>query len=184
MTNPNTQEPKRGFWWWLTAILAPVGVVSGPIAMMDMVSGVIEWNGPFEYLSNWWETYVGRHADAVVLYVARLLEVSPPPAWVTDYFTLGLLFAVSAARAVTLIVRLSFGGDEAEGLFILALALVALWPLVFSFVLFATLRHYVWVVRGERRASHPPLLILTLAPFLIFVALFVANLIYGAASQT
>jgi hypothetical protein len=46
MTAVDTQGNKRDFSWWVTAILAPLGILGGPIAIAEMFKGLIKWKGP------------------------------------------------------------------------------------------------------------------------------------------
>jgi hypothetical protein len=80
-------------------ILTPVGILGGPIAGADLVSGVIEWKGIFPYILAYWDIYVSAPLSRIVGAVAELLKFPEPPEILVDYFTLSVLLFASFFRA-------------------------------------------------------------------------------------
>lgn len=80
-------------------ILTPIGILGGPIAGADLVSGVIEWKGFFPYLLAYWDIYVSAPLSRIVGAVAEFLNFPEPPETLIDYFTLSVLLVASFIRA-------------------------------------------------------------------------------------
>ena len=68
MSNPSRQ---RGFIWWITALLAPLGVLGGVVGLMSLSAGVI-WKGPFAYLVIFWSEQVRVPFADVLNFLASL----------------------------------------------------------------------------------------------------------------
>lgn len=157
---------KRGFLWWLSAILAPIGLFGGPVEIANMVSGVVEWRGPIGYLVNFWSENVSVHFANVFGLVTNLFNLPPLSDVVVSYLTLGVLFCTSMLRAATLM------GIKLSPLMLIFALLpsVFIWP--------AALWHAVPAFM-EKKSRGPAILIM--APFLIFLVLFLINAVWANA---
>jgi hypothetical protein len=93
----------RRISWWLTAALAPVGLLAGPFAIADLISGLIEWKGWIAFLIHYWDQNVSEPITRVLANLAETLALPRPPEFVSDYLTLGLIYAIGVARAHQLI---------------------------------------------------------------------------------
>jgi hypothetical protein len=96
----------RGAWWWFMAILAPIGILGGPIAIAEMFSELIYWKSPIQYIVQWWGVHISEPFHRIFEWFAQLAGLNLPlpswTKWVTDYVVLGLLFFGNEVRAWTL----------------------------------------------------------------------------------
>ena len=167
-----TAEPQpvattnRDFVWWLSAILAPIGLFGGPIEIANMVSGVVEWRGPIGYLVNFWSENISIHFANVFGLLTGLFSVPPLSDFVVSYLTLGILLCTSLLRAATLL------GHRFSPLMIVLAVLPGIftWPAV----VFSAAPAFL-----QKKSRGPAILIL--APFLIFPVLFIINALWAYA---
>jgi len=103
VTTLNDIGERRGFWWWATAILTPVGFVGGPLAIADILAGLIHWNGWLGYLVHYWDEYVSEPFRLILTYIANGLSLPRPPELLVDYVALGVLLVAGFLRALVLI---------------------------------------------------------------------------------
>ena len=160
---PIQTTANRGFIWWLSVVLAPIGLFGGPIEIANMVSGVVEWRGPIGYIVNFWSENVSVHFANVFGLVTNFFNIPPLSDLVVSYLTLGVLFCTSMLRAMTLLRR-----DVPPLMLWLVLPTgVFAWPVVFLQLggLF------------EKKSRGATLLIL--APFLLFVVLWLINAVWA-----
>ncbi len=159
----------RGFLWWLSVILAPIGLFGGPIEIANMVSGVVAWHGPIGYIVNFWSENISVHFANVFGLITNFFHVPPLSEFVVSYLTLGILLCTSMLRASTLL-----------GIKVPPLMLVfALLPGIFTWpaALFSAGPALL-----QKKSRGPALLIL--APFLIFVVLWIINALWTQPSAT
>jgi hypothetical protein len=154
----------RGFLWWLSVILAPIGLFGGPIEIANMVSGLVEWRGPIGYAVNFWSENVSVHFANLFGLLTGLFNIAPLSDLVVSYLTLGILLCTSLLRASTLLgvkispMMLIFG--LLPGIFAWPAAVFSAGP---AFL--------------EKKSRGPATLIL--APFLIFVGLWIVNALWA-----
>lgn len=102
---PSTGAQRRSFWWWLGAVLAPLGILGGPVAMADLFSGLIEWRGPIGFLVSYWDRAISEPFHRIFQFVVDSIPWDLSfPAWFSDYVALGILLVTSLYRALFLIV--------------------------------------------------------------------------------
>ncbi|MBC7769269.1 MAG: hypothetical protein H7124_10825 [Phycisphaerales bacterium] len=155
----------RGFIWWLSVILAPIGLFGGPIEIANMVSGVVEWRGPIGYLVNFWSENVSVHFANVFGLITNFFNIRPLSDIVVSYLTLGVLFISSTLRAIALMqIKL-----PPLMLWLVLPTAIFAWPAVF--LQLDGLLH--------KKSRGPTLLIL--APFLLFLVLFAINAVWANA---
>lgn len=94
----------RGIRWWLAAALAPIGIFGGPLALADLVAGLIEWKSWIAFLVHYWDVYVSDSVKAVLDWVAAQLALPRIPELVADYITVGLITATGNFRTRALLV--------------------------------------------------------------------------------
>ncbi|MBL8545462.1 MAG: hypothetical protein JNL81_03310 [Hyphomonadaceae bacterium] len=176
-------DTKRGFWWWLSAWLTPIGIAGGPVALADLFAGVVRWNGWIAYLINFWDEHISSVFGLLFDYVAGLLRFPPLAEWQTDYLTLGILFAGAYGRSITLNRSPDPGLRNPFLMSFLLAVLIFVWPL--SMVAFSW--QLVELMRGAEPDANDvatfgegkiiPTLGLVLAPFITFVVLFFLNFV-------
>lgn len=176
MTAVAHEEQRRGVWWWITAILAPIGVLAGPIAIAKMLSGLIEWGGPFGFAVAYWEEFVAVHFRTVFGWLAGLVSLPPPPEWLSDYLTIGILLTSSLFRAIALTPNADDPGKRLSAYDWISLLSYTLffWPLALLHTIQALFEEILY---GDTRPIWSRNF-LTFAPFLIFLFMFVINQIY------
>lgn len=191
-TTKRASEHKRDFWWWLTAILAPIGILGGPIAIAEMLNGFIEWHGPIGYVVSWWGAHISVPFHGIFVWLAGLLSIDLPPwtKWITDYVALGILLSWNFLRAFALF---PWSGQQPMSKEFLALSFSAglLWPVFVIWLLFPAIRQRarmheaVEVAREWPEDARDDLFRtvrdmftsewLTLAPFILFLVLWGLN---------
>ncbi len=103
------RENPRTLGWWIVAILTPIGIFGGPIALADLFAGVIDWRGPIPYLLAYWDEHVSAPFETILSFVASFVSLPRPPEIATDYLTLSILLAGSLIRSRGLLER---GGEN------------------------------------------------------------------------
>lgn len=99
-TEESGEQPKRGIVWWLVAITAPIGVLGGPIALMDLTAGAVQWGGPLKYLMVFWDEEIGSKFALVYQFIFSSLRLTIPFSETdADYLTVGVLFVTLELRA-------------------------------------------------------------------------------------
>ncbi len=124
-----SEETKRGFWWWFTWIVTPLGIFAGPVGIASMLEGIIEWHGPIGYFVNLWSEIVRGPFGAVFDRLASVLKLPELLSWQIDYLAFGVLFASSQLRANLFIGRSQLPDTLLDLVFLLLVPL--LWPLTF-----------------------------------------------------
>ncbi len=154
----------RDFVWWLSVILAPIGLFGGPIEIANMVSGVVAWRGPIGYLVNFWAENISIHFANVFGLLTGLFSVPPLSDFVVSYLTLGILFCTSLLRAATLL------GHRFSPLGLAA----AIVPGIFTWpaVVFSAGPAFL-----QKKSRGPATLVL--APFFIFFLLWIVNALWA-----
>lgn len=160
---PVDATANRGFIWWLSVILAPIGLFGGPIEIANMVSGIVEWQGPIGYLVNFWSENISVHFANVFGLITNFFHIPPLSDLVVSYLTLGVLLCTSMLRAMTL---MQIKVPPAMLWLVLPTGIFA-WPSVF--LQLGALR--------EKKSRGPMLLIL--APFLLFLVLWGVNALWA-----
>lgn len=162
-------ENNRSLSWWVrqifVSILAPLGIVGGPIALASMFRSIIEWKGPIGYTVHFWSEYVSPPFTYIFTWIADLLLLPAPPLWLTDYLIMGLLVASSYLRG-WMIVPLPRNADIQPPRWWKFLRHIVLWPYGLYRTLSSVRRHGVMSIGG---------LSLTFAPILIFLVLLTVN---------
>jgi len=162
---PVDPTANRGFLWWLSVILAPIGILGGPIELANMTSGLVEWDGPVGYLVNFWSENISVHFANVFGLITNFLHIRPLSDIVVSYLTLGILLITSMLRAITLMqIKL-----PPLMLWLVLPTAIFAWPVVF--LQLDGLFH--------KKSRGPTLLIL--APFLLFLVLFAINAVWAHA---
>lgn len=163
---------KRGFWWWATAVLAPVGVFGGPVGIAAMFQGVIQWHGVVAYVVHFWSTNISPPFEFVCAWVSNVLGLRKPPRWVVNYLIVGLLYVASYIRSASLTVKGGFIGTLRRTwwttYFVLEYAV--LWPIA--------LVHQLLLIREWQQQNvriHWPFLAVLYLPLLIFLSLLAVN---------
>jgi hypothetical protein len=164
-TQPIDATAHRGILWWLSVILAPIGLFGGPIEIASMVSGLVTWHGPVGYIVNFWSENISIHFANLFGVITNFLHFPPLSDVVVSYLTLGILLCTSTLRAMTL---MQIKVPPPMLWLVLPTGIFA-WPVVF--LQLGALR--------EKRSRGPMLLIL--APFLIFLVLFAINAAWAYA---
>jgi hypothetical protein len=196
------ESQKRSFLWWVSAVLAPVGVIGGPLAIADMLAGAIEWNGWIGYTVAWWDENVGTPFGQVIsaLFAAwgwpELSETE------TGYLIIGILLSSSMMRAFVVLSLPSILHEirENRGVInrlenivflilwpVLPIMHIAIWPLTTA-ALFASSFRSIFRVLVRKRLDPDPEIHeyelsnlkvdwLTLAPFTVFLSLWAINLV-------
>lgn len=159
---PNTHT-RRGFFWWLTAILAPLGILAGPIGIASMLSGFIEWHGPIGYAVEFWSQFVRPPFATIFQFLANYLHFPEVGPKMLDYLTLGVLLLSSVSRTRG---AFSPGTSEIsfERFFQVFFVFIA-WPFIFL-----ALAIDLVAKRFKDAADW-----FALTPFVIFIVLWVAN---------
>ncbi len=155
----------RGVIWWLSVILAPIGLFGGPIEIANMVSGMVEWHGPIGYLVHFWSENISVHFANVFGLITSFFHIPPLSDFVVSYLTLGVLLIASMLRAMSLM-RIKL--PPLMLWLVLPTAIIS-WPVVF--LQLDGLLH-----KGSRGAT-----LLILAPFLLFLVLFAINAVWAHA---
>jgi hypothetical protein len=153
----------RGISWWLSAILAPIGLLGSPIAIAVTLQDLIVWNGPIGFVVHFWSENVRPPFSFLFGELADYLSLPHPPKVFIDYIVMSLMITTGYLRARILIPK--HGTLHILGQSLLYLLL---WPVAVIGVLVSVARH------GVRSWSA---LILTLGPFFIFICLWMANLL-------
>jgi hypothetical protein len=166
---PIDATANRGFVWWLSVILAPIGLFGGPIEIANMVSGVVAWHGPIGYIVNFWSENISVHFAALFGVITNFFHIAPLSDFVVSYLTLGILLCTSTLRALTLL-GLKF---PAWGLVMALAPGIFTWPAAVFSLAPALL---------EKRGR--PAALLVLAPFLIFVVLWIINALWAQPGAT
>lgn len=157
----------RGIVWWFAAILSPIGVAGGPIAIAQLLAGIVEWHGLIGYLVTLWSENIRPPFQTLGTWITDQFELPAPPALILDYIIIGLLVSTSYMRARFLIPKHS-------GVYILgqSAAYLFAWPISIVLLLVSAFREGVrsW-----------PAFLLTLAPFALFFMLWAVNALLGIA---
>lgn len=158
----------RGLLWWLSTILAPIGLFGGPIEIANMVSGVVQWRGPIGYLVNFWSQNISVHFANVFGLLTNVVDVPQLSDFVVSYLTLGILLCTSFLRAAAML------GHKFSPLQLVAAIVpgIFMWPGAIVSVAPAFLK---------KESRGPALLIL--APFALFVVLFVINALWAVRTD-
>lgn len=195
MTSPSRDRDdnpsQRGILWWFSAITAPIGILGGPIAIADMFAGVIEWKGWVGYFATYWGEHISHPFGVLLHAFAQRFSIPSPPEYLVDYLTLGVLFAASHIRSVMMV--LSPVAENRFGMSLLAVVVaplvVLIWPLsLLGALVFPVMAHDMG--RRAQRAKTDQIrdyalrtrkamyahFVLLLAPFALFLVLFVLNL--------
>jgi hypothetical protein len=93
---------QRGLVWWVTTILAPIGVLGGPITIASITSAMVAWHGPVGYLVHFWSENIGAPFATMFALIAQWVRLPAPPSWLTDYLTLGVILAGGNMRAAAI----------------------------------------------------------------------------------
>lgn len=161
---PTKTTEHRSRLWWLSVILAPIGLFGGPIEIANMVSGVVQWRGPIGYLVNFWSANISVHFANVFGLLTGFFHIPPFSDFLVSYLTLGVLLCTSFLRAASML-------GHKFSLLQLAAALVpgiVMWPgAIFSIA-------PAFLKRESRGAA-----LLVLAPFALFIVLFVINALWA-----
>jgi hypothetical protein len=175
----------RGLLWWITAILAPVGVVGGPLAIADLVSGVIEWHGWIGFLVSFWEEKVSGPFGAVFGVIFDLLRLPRLSEAFVDYLTIGVLASSSFFRAATLFYpfdQLNLGSAQRFKSIVIPIFIAVslplwavLWPILVFSILVTCIGAYWSTATTEERKIASAVLVYSLAPFAIFALLWALN---------
>lgn len=176
----------RSVGWWIAAALAPVGIFGGPIAIANLFAGLIEWRGWIGYLVNFWDENISEPVHRIVGFLALHLNFPQPDEITINYGILGALFCSSMARASGLLKtgeetndgRRGFGSIVTSAL--LGVFLFLAWPLLaFGFTAPIFRRLGINILSDDpvetMDTTDDTFAFLTLAPFLIFLGLFLAN---------
>lgn len=99
------EESKHGVFWWLSATLMPLGILSGPVGIASMLEGFIEWHGPFGLAINYWEVFVSQPFGVVFGQITSFFTLPPLSKFWVDYFSLGILLRLSVLRSFRLAVN-------------------------------------------------------------------------------
>jgi hypothetical protein len=162
---PVDATANRGILWWLGVILAPIGILGGPIELANMTSGLIQWNGPVGYLVHFWSENISVHFANVFGLITNVFHIPPLSDLVVSYLTLGILLLTSMLRAISLM-RIKL---PSLMLWLVLPTAILSWPIVF--LQLDGLLH--------KKSRGPTLLIL--APFLLFLVLFAVNVVWAHA---
>ncbi|WP_156767863.1 hypothetical protein [Candidatus Viadribacter manganicus] len=161
-------EPRRSLWWWLLTITAPIGIIGGPLGIADMLSGLIEWHGPVGFLVSYWDRIISDPLHNVLHYVAAFIPALRfLDGFALDYLTLGVLQYSAFARSLSILRPHQPGPIPLDHELLTAAIVILGWPLVFYFSAFFSLIN-------DRVLR--PILVLSTAPFLIFLLLWIVNL--------
>jgi hypothetical protein len=152
--------------------MTPIGIFSGPIAMAEMLSDVITWNGPINYIVGWWGEHVSEPVHNVLSWLSGIFYITLPGwfKYVSDYIILSSLLYTSYLRADALLgrkIRYNMINDIPDFLIWPVLAFLNIGIVFFNFI--------SWIFGKPFQAQNE---ILNTAPFLIFLLLFLANTLY------
>lgn len=192
-----TPAKKHTIGWWLAAIIAPIGIVGGPIAIADMVAGAIQWNGWIGYLVAFWDENVSKSFGVVLNFVASIIRIPALNELTVDYITLGILLFGGFVRAIELLplpgtprVRQRTLGEKL-GLAVIwiagPLAVIAFWPFyIFTISAFFIAYAIHAIAKKKKKTILPdgllemaPIMGMTIAPFVLFLALCALNTVAG-----
>ena len=165
---PAQTTEHRSLLWWFSVILAPTGLFGGPIEIANMVSGVVQWHGPIGYLVNFWSENISVHFANVFGLLTNVVHIPPLSDFVVSYLTLGILLCTSFLRAAAML------GHKFSPLQLVAAIVpgIFMWPGAIVSVAPAFLK---------KESRGPALLIL--APFALFVVLFVINALWAVGTD-
>jgi hypothetical protein len=183
-------KKRRTWFWWLAAITAPLGILGGPIAIAEMFAGTIKWHGPAGFLVAFWDEKVSAPFHAVFAWMAGLIGVPPFKEFYVDYFVVSLLAAGTFFRALTMwdvFAESSFNPSWKLTLLLFAAA-IFFWPVIYAsvlllFVVTAPMAMFDWRASADMRRELWSLGTLILAPFLLFMILFLANVLLFSPSD-
>lgn len=151
----------RGVSWWLSALLAPIGLLGSPIAIAAMLQDLIIWNGPIGFIVHFWSENVRPPFSFLSGELTNYLSLPQPPKFLIDYLIMSLLITTGYLRARILIPKHGIVHILGQ-----SFLYFFLWPIGVIGVLVSVARH------GVRSWSA---LTLTLGPFVIFLCLWMAN---------
>lgn len=160
-------ENTRSFFWWATAIVAPLGILGGPIAIASMLDGLITWNGPVDYILNIWDAQIREPFRNVIEWIRLKLSFPQPDPLLIDYIILSILLTSSYVRATYLVPKNGIWHTVTN-----SLRYLLIWPL-------ATIAVVISVAREGVKSW--PRLLLTFAPFIGFLGLWAVNMISSMA---
>ena len=195
-TDESKPRKRRTLWWWFTAIVTPLGIVGGPLALADMLSGVIQWNGWIGFATAYWDLYVSEPFGVVIQYVAQLFGIASVPPFVSDYLALGVLYVAAGIRVSSLVFNRSNWADVqfAEMGFFRLIAFNAfvcvgltLAVLVWPYSAIRTCLDLLLHSRAALSVEHDPMAKATflgaaahMLPFALFAVLCLVNVVIGA----
>ena len=188
---------KRSIWWWLGAVLTPLGIIGGPVELANLFSGLIEWHGPIGFVVEFWRNNIALPFHSILQYLVDsiLTVIHFPrfqlPWWISDYIVLGILSFSSYARSIIFLYKESSPlviYENKPKLLVHALKYLFLWPIYFIFALWAFIK-LPFVVNKDTFDSNPiyrqlmihkiTTLLLFILPFAIFLLIFISNVFYG-----
>jgi hypothetical protein len=194
---------RKSFAWWVGAVLAPFGIIGGPLEMAGMVADIIEWRGPWNYLITHWDRTVGHVFGVIFGWIAGLVSLPAPPPLVADYLTVGVLMLLGQWRAHQLLGwKRDFRTYAWDGQFMLGCMAAPMaitttiwrilsWPWQILLTVRMMIRGWEpgmiigvdrevrWIIEGDDYRR----LFLQLAPLILFIVLLVLNTIYGAGVE-
>ena len=151
----------RGAAWWVSAFLAPVGLLGSPIAIAATLQDLIVWNGPIGFIVHFWSENIRPPFSYLFVELAHYLSFPHPPKALVDYLIMSLLVTTGYLRARILIPKHGLAHTLGQ-----SLLYFFLWPVGVVGVLLSVANE------GVRSWSA---LVLTLGPFVMFIGLWIAN---------
>ncbi|HPI47605.1 MAG TPA: hypothetical protein PLH23_05005 [Hyphomonadaceae bacterium] len=176
-------EPDKPWWWFVFWILAPLGVLGGPLAIADLFAGVIEWHGWVGYLVSFWDENVSQPFGAVFGAIADFLHVPRFTEEFVDYIALGTLCITGMLRPFLLLEpKLITTKDWTLGgalwRFVGFCIVVLIWPVPVALFLMMTGRELVEGLEAGldgHLAGMVAAVAMAFGPFALFLALWAAN---------
>ena len=162
----------RSPWWWITAMLSPLGIFGGTLALASMLKGVIQWQGLTAFLVHYWSEFVSSPISVIFGQIAYLLSVPEPPIWITDYLIFGIIIAGRYFVAWTTVNTPQVTGDLPR--WIKFIRHIFFWPYSIAVTIISVLRNGVMSWAG---------LLLTFGPIVLLFILWSINMLYAGSAE-
>jgi hypothetical protein len=84
---PEEEEQSMNFFWFLTAALTLIFVFGNSLALMNLFSGIIHWNGILGHIVNFWDLNFAESFEKLVDPFAKWIGWRPD--WISNYLVFG-----------------------------------------------------------------------------------------------
>lgn len=167
---------QQGILWLLGNAIRPVlavtGIAAGPIAIASAAQTVIQWNGPYQFLLEFWSSNIRPPFVFLADWVSIQLGFSEVQDWLVDYLIVGLIYLSNYVRSASLTSQGGFIGAfvRTPWTAYFVFEYLFLWPIA---LVHQVWNIYIWLRDGVK--INWRFLFLLYAPLFVFILMLLTN---------